>query len=272
MTITKNTHLPPGSIPKGARTQPRTTQSPAGSQQDSQHDSTFIPAISQTSKNSMRSQHTFSDQIVVNDGFQNDSLDRTEVSQSQLVAMYDNAQYMTPTFKETTPSFKETTSIEKSGTRTNTSAYSEQIGDIPDHALNGRSFVTPPGGLSFQFITDLAKQKSEMEIDDFSRANDNRKAQIHAIINDFEAKMENNATAREKNISGVGVDDDGEETVQEDRILGLFFAAGNLGVAFYDEPNVMPSYPMIPSYDFLTEKTHHFVPGRTLDGANGRYK
>ena len=35
-----------------------------------------------------------------------------------------------------------------------------------------------------------------------------------------------------------GADDDDDDAAQEDRIIGVFYAAGNLGIAFYDEPNV----------------------------------
>ncbi len=52
--------------------------------------------------------------------------------------------------------------------------------------------------------------------------------------------MQNGDPVREaRRPSTVGADDDGEETVEEDRILGVFYAGGNLGIAFYDEPNVI---------------------------------
>ena len=131
-----------------------------------------------------------------------------------------------------------------------------------------RSFTTPPAGLNFQFISDMAKVQTPMDLDDPSSADHTRGEEIRAIINKYEAGIHSDDHSREHHqLPNRGVDDDGEETVEEDRILGLFFASGNLGVAYYDEPNVC----LVTNGNnlfYLRQNT----TGRAFDGTNYRIK
>ena len=243
MSLLQNTHLPPGSIPSGARSK-KNSQTPLNSLQNTHLPPGSIPAGARRKNQSNVSSTTeLRNSPQISSNFIPDSQHTPHHVNAPTVPDATHllsGQHVTPTAFQTTGvangvNHSIITPVPYDGTQESNGLL------LPPSARNhigSQSYKTPPAGLSFQFLSDIANARTDMPMGD--SAGQQNTEQVRDLINDFESRMQNGGPVREtRQPSTVGADDDGEETVEEDRILGLFYAAGNLGIAFYDEPNVI---------------------------------
>ncbi len=178
-----------------------------------------------------------------------------------------------------------------------------QAPDEAETVLKSQAFKTPPTGLitglSFQFLSDMANETCPKTVNGngggggggalapaarCSRPVEDPQ-QVSALLQDLERRMQSGESAPEppRRQSAVvgGADDDGEETVEEDRVVCVFYGAGKLGVAYYDEPNVSaPQYDALlfplklSSWKLVTkmfaDRFAFEIAGRALDRSAGR--
>ena len=252
MTLTKNTHLPPGSIPKGARKQHQVSQDPGtgtpshSTPLNNARSSSESPCLSKPQySNSARCEVQTS---------RSDARLPSEVDQPLVAPIFfapSSTSVKTPksggVALATPKSAADALPMDCISTIIQTNKMKSASEPLSGNNFGSQSFKTPPVDLNFQFLSEMSDPRrptvneSAMEAEILSRkkGSDPGADKIREIIHDYESRMQGkDHRPGENRMAAHGADDDDDDAAQEDRIIGVFYAAGNLGIAFYDEPNV----------------------------------